>query len=285
VEGAIYRACSIDPAAEQSWVQYAGSLLAFSLVSILVTYLILRLQQWFPWNPQGLGNVGPDLSFNTSTSFGTNTNWKSYTPETTMSYLSQMIALATHNFFSAAAGIAVAIVLVRGFARHSTKLLGNFWVDLTRATLYVLLPISIVGAMLLCSQGVIQNLHPYAKAATVEGAAQTIPQGPVASQEAIKMLGTNGGGFFNANSAHPFENPTPLTNFVQMLSIFLIPAALVFAFGRMAGDRRQGWALLAAMTLMFVVAVIAISPAEQAGNPLLSPLGVDQTASALQERR
>jgi K+-transporting ATPase ATPase A chain len=273
-ELAIYRVCSIDPSAEQSWVQYAGSLLAFSLVGIVLTYAILRLQQWFPWNPQGLGNVGPDLSFNTSTSFGTNTNWQFYTPETTMSYLSQMIALATHNFSSAAAGMAVALVVIRGFARHSTKLLGNFWVDLTRATIHVLLPISVAAALVLCSQGVIQNLHPYEKVATLEGAAQTIPQGPVASQEAIKMLGTNGGGFFNANSAHPYENPTAFSNFFQMVLIFLIPAGMTYTFGKMVGDTRQGWALLAAMTVLFLAGVFVVYPMESAGNPVLHGLGV-----------
>jgi K+-transporting ATPase ATPase A chain len=274
VERAIYRLCGIEEAAEQTWVQYAGALLAFSLVSILVTYAILRLQQWFPWNPQGLANVGPDLSFNTSTSFGTNTNWQSYTPETTMSYLSQMVALATHNFFSAAAGIAVAIAVVRGFARHSTRLLGNFWVDLTRATLYVLLPIAIAGALVLCSQGVVQNLDSYTKVATLEGGTQTIAQGPVASQEAIKMLGTNGGGFFNANSAHPYENPTPFSNFLQMVFIFVIPAGLTYTFGKMVGNTRQGWAILAAMTLLFLAGVFVVYPAESAGNPVLHSLGV-----------
>jgi K+-transporting ATPase ATPase A chain len=274
VEGAIYRVCSIDPAAEQSWVQYTGSLLAFSLISIVVTYVILRLQQWFPWNPQGLANVGPDLSFNTATSFGTNTNWQSYTPETTMSYLSQMVALATHNFFSAAAGIAVAIAFVRGFSRHSTKLLGNFWVDFTRAILYVLLPLSVAGALVLCSQGVIQNLDPYTKVTTLEGGTQVIPQGPVASQEAIKMIGTNGGGFFNANSAHPYENPTPLSNLLQMLFIFLIPAGLTYTFGKMVKDTRQGWALLAAMTVLFLAGVFVVYPAEATGNPVLHGLGV-----------
>jgi K+-transporting ATPase ATPase A chain len=274
LERGIYRLASIEEDGEQSWMQYAGSLLAFSAVSILATYLILRLQQWFPWNPQGLGNVAPDLSFNTSTSFGTNTNWQSYTPETTMSYLSQMVALATHNFFSGAAGIAVAMAVVRGFARHSTRLLGNFWVDLTRATLYVLLPISIAGALVLCSQGVIQNLHPYTKVATLEGGVQTIPQGPAASQEAIKMLGTNGGGFFNANSAHPYENPTPLANFLEMLFIFVIPAGLTYTFGKMVGDTRQGWALLATMTLLFLAGVFVVYPMESAGNPVLHGLGV-----------
>jgi K+-transporting ATPase ATPase A chain len=274
VETAIYKLCGIDEAAEQHWTRYAGSLLLFSVVSLLFTYLIQRLQQWFPLNPQGLGNVGEHLSWNTAASFTTNTNWQSYTPETTMSYLTQMIALATHNFFSAATGIAVAIAVVRGFARHSTKTLGNFWVDFIRGTLYVLLPISVVAALLLCSQGVIQNLNPYTKVTTLEGVVQTIPQGPVASQEAIKELGTNGGGFFNANSAHPYESPTPLTNFLEMLLIFLIPAALTYTFGKMVRDTRQGWAVLAAMTILFLAGVCVVYPAEQAGNPVLTRLGV-----------
>jgi K+-transporting ATPase ATPase A chain len=274
VEIAIYRLCGIDEAAEQQWTRYAGSLLMFSVVSLLFTYLIMRLQQWFPLNPQGLGNVGEHLSWNTAASFTTNTNWQSYTPETTMSYLTEMIALATHNFFSAAVGIAVAIAVVRGFARHSTKTLGNFWVDFTRSIVYVLLPLSVLFALLLCSQGVIQNLSPYTKVTTLEGTVQTIPQGPVASQEAIKELGTNGGGFFNANSAHPYESPTPLTNFLEMLLIFLIPAGLTYTFGKMVRDTRQGWAILAAMTILFLAGVCVVYPAEQAGNPVLTRLGV-----------
>lgn len=274
VETAIYRLCGIDETAEQHWTRYTGGVLAFSLVSIVLTYIILRLQQWFPLNPQGLGNVGAALSFNTSTSFGTNTNWQSYTPETTISYLSTMIALATHNFFSAAAGIAVAIAFVRGFARHSVRSLGNFWVDLTRANLYVLLPLSIVGALLLVSQGVIQNFSPYTKAATLEGTVQTIPQGPFASQEAIKMIGTNGGGVTNANSSHPYENPTPLSNFLEMLFIFIIPAGLTYTFGKMVKDTRQGWAIFAAMLVLFLAGVFVTYPAEQSGNPNLTRLGV-----------
>src|SRR5450755_2647437 len=274
LEKMIYRLCGIDPLQEQTWIEYAGGVLIFSVVSLLFTYVIMRLQQWFPLNPQGLGNVGEHLSWNTAASFTTNTNWQSYTPETTMSYLTQMIALATHNFFSAAAGIAVAIAVVRGFARHSTKTLGNFWVDFTRSTLYVLLPLSVVAALLLCSQGVIQNLSPYAKVTTLEGAVQTIPQGPVASQEAIKMLGTNGGGFFNANSAHPYENPTPLSNFLQMVFIFMIPAGLTYTFGKMVRDTRQGWALFAAMSVLFLAGVGVVYSAEQAGNPILTKLGV-----------
>src|ERR1700722_7385 len=274
LEVALYKLCGIDETAEQHWTCYAGGVLAFSIASMLLTYLILRLQQWFPLNPQGLGNVGAALSFNTAASFTTNTNWQAYTPETTMSYLSEMAALATHNFFSAAAGIAVAIAVVRGFSRHSMKSLGNFWVDFTRATVYVLLPFSVAGALFLCSQGVIQNFSPYTKAATVEGAAQTIPQGPIASQEAIKMLGTNGGGFTNANSAHPFENPTPLSNFAQMVFIFMIPVGLTYTFGKMVKDRRQGWALFAAMLTLFILGVCVTYPAEQAGNPNLTNLGL-----------
>ncbi len=274
VEVAVYKLCGIDETTEQRWTGYAGSLLAFSLVSLLFTYLIQRVQQWLPLNPQGLANVAADLGWNTAASFTTNTNWQAYTPETTMSYITQMIALATHNFFSAAAGIAVAIAFVRGFSRHSASTLGNFWVDFTRATLYVLLPISLLAALFFCSQGVIQNLDPYTKVTTLEGTVQTIPQGPVASQEAIKMLGTNGGGFFNANSAHPYENPTPLANFVQMVLIFLIPGGLTYTFGKMIKDTRQGWALLAAMTVLFLFGVCVVYPAEQAGNPVITRLGV-----------
>jgi len=226
--------------------------------------------------------VAADLGWNTAASFTTNTNWQSYTPETTMSYLTQMAALATHNFFSAAAGMAVAIAVVRGFARHSSKTLGNFWVDFTRSIVYVLLPLAIMGALLLCSQGVIQNLHPYTKAMTLEGTVQTIPQGPAASQEVIKMLGDNGGGFTNANSAHPFENPTPFTNFIQMLLIFLIPAGMTYTFGKMVRDTRQGWAILAAMTVLFLAGVFVVYPAEQAGNPVIAKLGVQTQATAAQ---
>jgi K+-transporting ATPase ATPase A chain len=280
LENLIYRICGIEEAAEQSWKRYAGGVLVFSAVSLLLTYLWMRVQQWLPLNPQGLGNVAADLGWNTAASFTTNTNWQSYTPETTMSYLTQMAALATHNFFSAAAGIAVAIAVVRGFARHSSKTLGNFWVDFTRAIVYVLLPIAIVAALLLCSQGAIQNLHPYTKAATLEGAVQTIPQGPAASQEAIKMLGTNGGGFLNANSAHPSENPTPFADFIQMLLIFIIPGGLTYTFGKMVKDTRQGWALLAAMTVLFLAGVFVVYQAEQAGNPVLAKLGLETQATA-----
>jgi K+-transporting ATPase ATPase A chain len=282
LETAIYKLCGIDENHEQRWTQYAGGVLVRSAVSIVFTYLLLRLQQWFPLNPQGLGNVGTDLSFNTAASFGTNTNWQSYVPETTMSYLSQMLGLATHNFWSAATGIAVAIAVIRGFARHSVDTLGNFWVDFTRATLYVLLPLSIVGALLLCSQGAIQNFDSYTKVATVEGPAQTIPQGPLASQEAIKMIGTNGGGFTNANSAHPFENPTPFSNFIEMLMIFIIPAGLTYTFGKMVKDTRQGWALYAAMSVLFLLGVFVVYPSEQAGNPILAKAGIETHATATQ---
>jgi potassium-transporting ATPase potassium-binding subunit len=280
LENLIYRICGIEEAAEQSWKRYAGGVLVFSAVSLLLTYLWLRVQQWLPLNPQGLGNVAADLGWNTAASFTTNTNWQNYTPESTMSYLTEMAALATHNFFSAAVGMAVAIAFVRGFARHSTKTLGNFWVDFTRSIVYILLPISIVAALLLCSQGAIQNLRPYTKAATLEGAVQTLPQGPAASQEAIKMLGTNGGGFLNANSAHPYENPTPFADFIQMLLIFAIPGALTHTFGKMVKDTRQGWALLAAITVLFLAGVFVVYPAEQAGNPVLAKLGLETQATA-----
>ena len=280
VETAIYKLCGIDENAEQHWTRYAGGVLVFSVVSLLLTYVLQRVQQWLPLNPQGLGNVGTDSAFNTAASFTTNTNWQSYVPETTMSYLTQMIGLATHNFFSAAAGIAVAIAFVRGFARHSVKTLGNFWVDFTRATVYVLLPLSVAGALLLCSQGVIQNFHPYTKAATLEGAVQTIPQGPIASQEAIKMIGTNGGGFTQANSSHPYENPTPIANFLQMVMIFIIPGGLTYTFGKMVRDTRQGWAIFAAMSFLFLAGVVVTYSFEQAGNPILGKLGIATTATA-----
>ena len=282
VEAGIYKLCGIDENHEQRWTQYAGGVLVFSVVSLLFTYVLLRLQQWFPLNPQGLPNVGTDLAFNTAASFTTNTNWQSYVPESTMSYVSQMLALATHNFWSAATGIAVAIAVIRGFSRHAVETLGNFWVDFTRANLYVLLPLSIAGALLLCSQGAIQNFDSYTKAATVEGAVQTIPQGPLASQEAIKMIGTNGGGFTNANSAHPYENPTPFTNFVQMLMIFIIPAGLTYTFGKMVKDTRQGWALYAAMSVLFLLGVFVVYPFEQAGNPILAKAGLETQATDTQ---
>jgi K+-transporting ATPase ATPase A chain len=247
-------------------------------------YAFQRLQGHLPLNPQGFGTaqVPPDLAFNTAMSFMTNTNWQAYSGESTLSYLVQMAALAVQNFASAAVGLAVAIALVRGFARQETDKLGNFWVDVTRGTLYVLLPIAIVAALVLCSQGVIQNFHGYTVAKTVEGATQTIAQGPVASQEAIKQLGTNGGGFFNANSAHPFESPNPFTNLVQIFLIFVVSAGLTYTFGHMVKDLRQGWALFAAMAVMFLVGVFVAYPAEQAGNPILAKLGVESAATATQ---
>ena len=282
VETLIYKVCGIDENGEQHWTRYAGGVLVFSVVSLLFTYVLQRIQQWLPLNPQGLGNVGADSAFNTAASFTTNTNWQSYVPEVTMSYFTQMIGLATHNFWSAAAGIAVAIAFVRGFSRHSAKTLGSFWVDFTRANLYVLLPLSVVGALLLVSQGAIQNFDHYTKATTLEGAVQTIPQGPLASQEAIKMIGTNGGGFTNANSAHPYENPTPFSNFLQMLYIFIIPAGLTYTFGKMVRDTRQGWALFAAMSILFLAGVFVVYPSEQAGNPNLTKLGLETQATATQ---
>jgi K+-transporting ATPase ATPase A chain len=278
----IYALCGVREQSEQRWTQYAGAMLGFSLASLLLTYLLLRVQQWLPFNPQRIGAFNPDLAFNTAVSFATNTNWQAYVPETAASYLTQMAALATHNFFSAAVGIAIAVAIIRGFARHSTEKLGNFWVDLTRATLYLLLPLSIVVALVFVSQGTIQNFRPYQKVVTVEGGAQVIAQGPVASQEAIKMLGTNGGGFFNANSAHPYENPTPLANFLQMLCIFVIPAGLTYTFGKMVRDTRQGWALFAAMSILFLAGVVITYSAEQSGNPILSGLGVESQPTSTQ---
>jgi potassium-transporting ATPase potassium-binding subunit len=284
LEVLVYRFCGIQEGNEQRWMHYSAALLAFSLVSYLFVYLIQRLQGLLPWNPAhfGAGNVSPDLAFNTAISFVTNTNWQSYSGESTLSYFAQMAALTVQNFASAAVGIAVALVLIRGFARQESKTVGNFWVDLTRSTVYVLLPASLVIAVWLCSQGVIQNLHPAVTAHTLAGATQTIPQGPVASQEAIKMLGTNGGGFFNANSSHPYENPTALTNFVEMLLIFVLPAALTYTFGRMVRDQRQGWALFAAMSVLFLAGVFFTYGAEQKGNPVLQKLGVQAQATETQ---
>ncbi|HLI83222.1 MAG TPA: potassium-transporting ATPase subunit KdpA, partial [Bryobacteraceae bacterium] len=245
-----YKAAGVHEQVEQRWTQYTASLLSFSIFGFLIVYLLQRAQAYLPFNPQhfGAGQVTPDLAFNTAVSFVTNTNWQNYSGESTLSYFVQMAGLTVQNFASAAAGMAIAIALIRGFARQNVRTIGNFWVDVTRATVYVLLPLSVIATVLYCSQGVIQNLKPYTTVTTVEGAKQTIAQGPVASQEAIKQLGTNGGGFFNANSAHPFENPTPLSNFLAMFLIFLIPGALTYTFGKMVGDTRQGWAILAAFT-------------------------------------
>ena len=289
LERAIYRLGGVREEAEQRWTQYAGAVLAFSLVQVLLAYAILRLQQVLPLNPQGFGTahapagataVTPDLAFNTAVSFMTNTNWQAYGGESTLSYFAQMTALTVQNVTSAATGMAVAIALVRGFARQEAHVIGNFWVDLTRATVYVLLPLAFVAALVFVSAGVVQNWDPYTRAVTVEGAAQTIAQGPVASQEAIKMIGTNGGGFFNANSAHPFENPSPFTTLLQSVLIFAIGAGLTYTFGHMVRDTRQGWALLAAMAVMLLVGAFVAYGAEQRGNPILAPLGVDLSASA-----
>lgn len=282
VESVIYRLCGIHKDEEMGWLHYALALLLFNGLGVLAVYALQRLQFWLPFNPQQMPNVSPDSAFNTAVSFVTNTNWQGYGGETTMSYLTQMLALTVQNFLSAATGIAVVIALIRGFARHTAQSVGNAWVDLTRITLYVLLPLALIFAVFLISQGVIQNLAAAQDVTTLEKTTQTLAMGPVASQEAIKMIGTNGGGFFNANSAHPFENPTPLTNFFQMLAIFLIPGALCYAFGRMVGDVRQGWAVLAAMAMLFVVMAVATIYFEQQGNPLFAAAGVDQTASAIQ---
>ena len=311
IERPLYRLCGVRQDEEMGWLNYAFAILLFNGLGVLAVYALQRLQLWLPLNPQAMANVTPDSAFNTAISFVSNTNWQGYGGESTMSYLTQMLGLAVQNFLSAATGIVVVIGLIRGFARHSAKTVGNAWVDLTRITLYVLLPISIIYALFLTSQGVIQNFDPYKEVTTlevtrydtpkngpdgqplkdekgnavtepVETQTQTLAMGPVASQEAIKMLGTNGGGFFNANSAHPYENPTPLSNFIQMLSIFLIPAALCFTFGRMVGDTRQGWAVLAAMTLMFVVLAAAGMHFEQQANPLLTQLGVDPAAGNME---
>ncbi|PMS38374.1 K+-transporting ATPase ATPase A chain [Trinickia symbiotica] len=310
IEYVIYKIAGIDAQAEMSWKAYAVALLLFNALGALAVYGFLRVQQWLPANPQGFGPMTPDAAFNTAISFVTNTNWQDYTPESTVSYLTQMAALTVQNFLSAATGIAVVVALIRGFARHTAKTIGNFWVDLTRITLYILAPLAIVFAVVLIGQGAIQNFKSYEDVPTlqvttyqvaktdaqgnpvkdakgnpvmqdVKADKQTIAMGPVASQEAIKMLGTNGGGFFNANSAHPYENPTPLSNFLQILAMLIIPAALCVVFGRMVGDRRQGYAVLAAMTIAFAVACWGEISAEQSGNPVFTSLHVDQSASTL----
>jgi potassium-transporting ATPase potassium-binding subunit len=286
VERLIYRAAGVRPDDEMRWTTYTVAVLVFSLASLLVVYLLQRVQALLPLNPQGFGAVPPDLSWNTAVSFSTNTNWQNYGGETSMSYLTQMLGLAVQNFVSAAVGMAILVAFIRGFARHSARTLGNFWADLTRGTLYILLPLSLILAVVLVSQGVVQTFDSYRTVSLVQPnatvAEQTLAVGPAASQIAIKQLGTNGGGFFNANSAHPFENPTPLSNFLEMLSILLIPAALCYTFGKMVGDTRQGWALLAAMTVLMVLAVAGLYAAEAAGNPRLAALGANQAATALQ---
>jgi potassium-transporting ATPase potassium-binding subunit len=311
LEAGIYRLSGIDPGAETGWKSYAVALLVFNVFGGLLVYALQRLQQWLPLNPQQFTNVSPDSSFNTAVSFITNTNWQGYSGESTMGYLTQMAGLAVQNFLSAASGIVVAIALVRGLARHTTRTVGNFWVDLTRCTLYILLPLAFVLALIFASQGVVQNFSAYKDVSTVETLAysqpktdaagnpvkdaagnpvmenlttrkQTLPMGPIASQEAIKQLGTNGGGFLNANSAHPYENPTALSNFLQILAEILIPAALTYTFGRMVGDTRQGWAVLAAMLILFISLVSVAVHSEQLGNPRLAKLGVDQSATLMQ---
>ncbi len=311
IENGLYKLAGVDAGASMGWKPYALGLLAFNVLGVIAAHALQRLQGVLPLNPQAMAGVSPDSSFNTAISFVTNTDWQGYGGEATMSYLTQMLALTVQNFFSAASGIAVVYALIRGFAARSSGVIGNVWADLTRITLYVLLPLSLVFAVALVGQGVIQNFDAYKDVTTLEvnayqtpkngpdgqplkddkgnpvmedqkATTQAIAMGPVASQEAIKMIGTNGGGFFNANSAHPFENPTPVANFLQMLSILLIPAGLVFAFGRLVGDMRQGWAVLAAMTLLFVVSVLIVTPPEQSGNPQFTALGVDQAQSALQ---
>src|ERR1700723_1389227 len=296
-ERLLYKLTGVDEKREMRWTEYGIAMLLFSGVSMTLLYVIERVQQWLPWNPQKLAAVPTDLAFNTAASFTTNTNWQAYTPEVTMTYFTQMAGLAYHNFTSAAVGIAMAIAIIRGIARREQDTIGNFWVDLTRAILWVLLPVCLVVAMIFVSQGMIQNLRPYthtqlvdAQTVTTTGAdgktttqvvnEQVIPQGPVASQEAIKIFGTNGGGFFYANSAHPYENPTPLTNFLQMALIFAIPSGLTYTLGRMTGSQRHGWAVWGAMAALFLAAVVSVYSAESRGNPLLH--GVDQRASGAQ---
>jgi potassium-transporting ATPase potassium-binding subunit len=310
-ERGIYRLCGIDAAAEMSWKQYALALLLLNALGALLLYVLQRSQAWLPLNPQRFPGVPPDSSFNTAVSFVTNTNWQGYSGESAMSYLTQMAGLTVQNFLSAASGIVVAIALIRGLARHSCATIGNLWVDVTRAVLYILLPLALLLAVALASQGVIQNFSPYKDVTTLEplswqqpktdaagnalrdaagnalqesltSRAQTLPMGPVASQESIKELGTNGGGFFNANSAHPYENPSALTNMLEMLAILVIPAGLTYTFGRMVGDTRQGWAVLAAMALLFVALLAVTLHSEQQGNPAIARLGVDQAAGATQ---
>jgi K+-transporting ATPase ATPase A chain len=286
LEKVTYKLLGVDPKKEQSWKGYAVSMLIFSVISLLFTYIILRIQQWLPLNPQHLPNLSPDLAFNTAVSFTTNTNWQSYAGELTMSYFSQMVALTVHNFLSAATGIALAAAVVRGVARHSMETIGNFWTDLTRTTYYLLLPICLVFAVFLISQGMIQNFNPYTTAKLIEPqgqtTTQTIVQGPMASQMAIKMLGTNGGGYTNANAAQPFENPTPLSNFFQMLSILAISSGLTYYFGRMVKNQKHGWAVWIIMFLVFISGVFIVWHYEQAGNPIHQQLGIEQSGGNME---
>jgi K+-transporting ATPase ATPase A chain len=281
IERLVYRLTGVNEQREMRWTEYSIALLMFSVVSLLVLYAMQRLQAFLPWNPQGFAGVAPDLAFNTAVSFTTNTNWQAYSGESTMSYFTQMAGLAYHNFVSAAVGIAVAIAFIRGIAQKEKDTIGNFWVDLVRGTVWVLLPIAIVGSLFLVSQGVVQNLKAYDTVQTVEGATQVIAQGPTASQEIIKQFGTNGGGFFNANSSHPFENPTPLSNWLAMFGIFCISSGLTYTLGSMTGSRRHGWAVWAAMAFLFLAGVSVAYWAEARGNPLLAAVGADQTATAM----
>ena len=311
IERVLYRLCGVKPEAEMGWLHYALALLVFNGLGVIALYALQRFQLWLPLNPQGMGNVSPDSSFNTAISFVANTNWQGYAGEATMSYLTQMLGLTVQNFLSSATGIVVVIALIRGIARHSARTIGNAWVDLTRVTLWVLLPLAFLIALVQVQQGGIQNFESYQAVTTLEpvkyqapklddagqpvtdaagqpvledkvSPTQTLAMGPASSQLAIKMLGTNGGGFFNANSAHPYENPTPLSNFIQMLAIFLIPAALCFVFGRMVGDTRQGWTIFTAMGVLFIAGVVAATAFEAQGNPQFAALGVDQSATASQ---
>ena len=291
LEKAFYRVAGLDPQQEMTWRAYTVAVLLFNAIGFLFLYCLLRVQHWLPLNPQDFSAVSPDLAFNTASSFASNTNWQSYGGETTLSYLSQMLGLGVQNFLSAATGMAVLVALIRGLARRSAQTIGNFWVDLTRSTLYILLPLSAVWALVLVSQGVVQNFRSYQTVSLLQSVKDTdgkvvteqqLPMGPAASQIAIKQLGTNGGGFFNVNSAHPYENPTPLSNFFEVLGILLIPAALCYTFGVMVGDTRQGWAVLAAMTVIFVPLAISAIAAEQAGVPSVSQLGADDTEGPTQ---
>jgi K+-transporting ATPase ATPase A chain len=291
VENLLYRSMGVRPDDEMGWKTYTIAVLLFSLLGFAVVFLLQRLQGFLPLNPQGLGNVAPDLAFNTAASFVTNTNWQSYGGETTLSYLTQMLALTVQNFVSAATGMAILVALIRGIVRHTADTIGSFWVDLTRTVLYILLPLSLVLSVVLVSQGVVQTFSEYQTVRLLQPASdaggntvmdQILAVGPAASQIAIKQLGTNGGGFFNVNSAHPFENPTPFSNFLEMLAILLIPAALCYTFGKMVGDTRQGWALLAAMTIVLAILLASTYLIEQRGNPILTSLGVDQRTSDIQ---
>ncbi len=281
VERFIYRLSGIVPQTEMTWRVYAVSMLVFNIIGLVFVYALQRFQALLPFNPQGFGAVSPDSAWNTAVSFASNTNWQGYSGETTMSYLTQMLGMNVQNFFSAATGMAVLVALIRGIVRHTTKEIGNFWVDMTRSTLYILLPLSFVLALVLVSQGVVQTFSEYQTVSLIQPSggvdAQVIAVGPAASQIAIKQLGTNGGGFFNVNSAHPFENPTPFSNFLEMLSILLIPAALCYTFGKMVGDTRQGWALLAVMTIVFMALLSVAVWSEQAGNPMFTTMGINQT--------